>query len=820
MNRFASIIRSSLENQNYANRRSIFNNRNNNINININNDVISFNSNKMKILILIVITIIMSLSNYFYSINNRIYLIHDEPKIILSLFENQIIKKNSPSNFNQKEKLRRLIQESNNKTEEDNKKLKSKNHNNINIKDIFENYMNISNLIYNISKNNNDYEIKINGQQRIPFFIYNNIKRQILVDLTKNIYKLKWKSIKYGNNSNIYNIGDSFQGEGIFNFKKETEFFTGQEFMLITMKNNEDKFIDNWIFHSSISSLDALYINKNNNNKTFEIKGVFLTRLYKGEYFNILNEESPDFCETNVKIEFPLDDQIFLNNNSIYINNLFDYETIKLNQNNFSLIMESSCGFKFIIKAQIFQKETEDKILNKKINVYFIMSIISSLLYIIGIYSVIFGVKKYESTLSVISNYSFAINPIWNTYILLANINLFMKMNINYNIFCVVVFLLAIKFLFFDFRLLTIYWKKRRSEMNARIFLKEKIIFYLLYYLFLFCSFLFINSFFINYIYIMIICILLWIPQIIHNIKSNNKYGYPLIYILSSTIDKLIYPLYFRGIKNNFLGTKDNFILILIMIIFVLLTIIVMYMQTLKGPGFMLSISSNQLKYDFYKDKNELITIRNNIGSEECVICLLPIFEFEKEIMIEMEDKTEIKNEEDKVENSNNNIKIDINDMKDENNLLNNDTCDSSNFIINSNEGRLENKEVENGNENDVQQFLFISNDNKDKNIENYIKVNVKEEDEIFLNSTRNQGKELLIYLYIKSKSLFKEMLYLLKILFCQNFFSFYKKTLNSLGKSYMYTPCNHVFHTECLEQWLEYKKECPSCRKSLGEYL
>jgi hypothetical protein len=242
-------------------------------------------------------------------------------------------------------------------------------------------------------------------------------------------------------------------------------------------------------------------------------------------------------------------------------------------------------------------------------------------------------------------------------------------------------------------------------------------------------------------------------------------------------------------------------------------------MQTLKGPGFMLSISSNQLKYDFYKDKNELITIRNNIGSEECVICLLPIFEFEKEIMIEMEDKTEIKNEEDKVENSKN-IKIDINDMKDGNNLLNNDTCDSSNFIINSNEERFGNKEDENGNENDVQQFLFISNDNKDKNIENYIKVNVKEEDEIFLNSTKNQGKELLIYLYIKSKSLCKEILYLLKILFCQNFFSFYKKTLNSLGKSYMYTPCNHVFHTECLEQWLEYKKEFPSCRKSLGEYL
>jgi hypothetical protein len=33
-----------------------------------------------------------------------------------------------------------------------------------------------------------------------------------------------------------------------------------------------------------------------------------------------------------------------------------------------------------------------------------------------------------------------------------------------------------------------------------------------------------------------------------------------------------------------------------------------------------------------------------------------------------------------------------------------------------------------------------------------------------------------------------------------------------------MVTPCNHVFHGECLSKWLDYKMECPTCRKALPE--
>ena len=34
--------------------------------------------------------------------------------------------------------------------------------------------------------------------------------------------------------------------------------------------------------------------------------------------------------------------------------------------------------------------------------------------------------------------------------------------------------------------------------------------------------------------------------------------------------------------------------------------------------------------------------------------------------------------------------------------------------------------------------------------------------------------------------------------------------------KPYMRTPCGHLFHTKCLETWLEVKNECPYCRQRI----
>ena len=34
--------------------------------------------------------------------------------------------------------------------------------------------------------------------------------------------------------------------------------------------------------------------------------------------------------------------------------------------------------------------------------------------------------------------------------------------------------------------------------------------------------------------------------------------------------------------------------------------------------------------------------------------------------------------------------------------------------------------------------------------------------------------------------------------------------------EAYMYTPCHHLFHAECLKAWMEIKTSCPECRTAL----
>ncbi len=38
--------------------------------------------------------------------------------------------------------------------------------------------------------------------------------------------------------------------------------------------------------------------------------------------------------------------------------------------------------------------------------------------------------------------------------------------------------------------------------------------------------------------------------------------------------------------------------------------------------------------------------------------------------------------------------------------------------------------------------------------------------------------------------------------------------------KSFILLPCGHFFHSNCLENWLGVRKECPICRRPISQYI
>ena len=748
-NRFVSIGDNPLENRRYNGFRRVLINRNIN---NINENYISCNISKTKIILLLIITIILSLSNYFYNWNNNISIIKDEPRTILSLFDNNIFKVNSPLNEqNNLPQMRNLKEEINDK---------------------------INNNTNKSGVNNDTVDI-FNIESKLAKLKELDIKNKIFNFLDKYYFKFNWTSIN-NNNFSLYKIGDSYKGQGIFSIKKKSLLVDN---IRITMKPTEEEFIDNWIIYASDSNLGELILNYDITNKkenNLFIIGSFPTTVYKGAFFDIVNEAEPNYCQIIYKFKFPFNyaksiNKSEKNNNYLYLENIDNIGNIFVDINNFSMVLESNCGFNFEIQSTIYDYGDDIEITSSKINIYCIITGLSGILYSIGIYSVIWNLKQSDNIVSAINSDCLLINPIFNTYMALANINLAMRLSYNFYPLLFLIIFSVIKFIYFDFYLTALYWKKKRNYVNAGTFIKEKLRFYLVYYIITFCSFLWINIVF-NYFAIMIICIWLWTPLIIFNIKKNNKFGYPFIYIVGSTVDKLIYPIYFRAFKGNFIKCKVNETLIFSLVLYVIITIIILYIQVFTNPRFMFSKLYQKDEYNFYKTKQELLSMKKDIGSEECVICLCPIFENDNDknnIMIEMQDKSG-KNESQSQE-------------EDEEKL---DSLDNSthNLTLSTNkhiEEESEEKDKIINNNNEIDNIILIQNNNIIKN------------------------------------NILKNIWNILKILFTQNFFRFYKKRTSALnGELYMLTPCSHVFHAECLEKWFEFKKECPNCRISMEEYL
>ena len=644
---------------------------------------------------------------------------------------------------------------------------------------------------------------KINYIPKEAYFLQKQ-KQILLSRLVKNIYSGTWEYFPYtqeeyehnknhisnitkfyylNSSQNIFKIGNYKNGTVNFSFKKAIEMITKKEALALTMKNLEGNYIDNWIQHISYDKVEDLNMTIDDQNKLYIIKGEFITNMVKGKLFanrrrNKINNRKI-VCGSFIELEFPLVNitlQTTLNDNTVILKNIST-----IDPRNFTMIISSSCGFRIKIKGEIFDITKDSKITKKKINIFSYLCIIGSLLYLVGATSLTCSLNRNENAISVVSLDCYCQNLAWHSYCGITNINFGLIYSEYFGNFCMIALFSLVNFVVFDLRFLYFYWKIKRRVLNDRRFLRLRLRFFAIFYGLLILSFLSVSSFYMNWIYISILSIALWTPQIIHNIIDNNKYMYPTFYILSTTIDRMIYPLYFRGYGNNFFQLKNDLYLMAALLSLILISIIILYLQAIIGPRFMLPQKYQKNNTIFYKSREELLEESPDCIKEECVICLSPLIEGNSNN-----------------DSKNSNLNVIINNKENENeNSVDSPTelkAETTSRTLNGN------IEINNNNKNILKKELHIFKNNKDS-----LAIGVK--------NKQNHNHEDYNFS-------FKNIIKLMAMIFYKNMFKFYKFKTNKGNKNYMIIACGHIFHATCIEKWFDRKKECPSCRASMEEYL
>ena len=653
-------------------------------------------------------------------------------------------------------------------------------------------------------------------------FLYEKQKQSILIPLFNNKFEGKWEVYKNNNNKNsTFQIGNAKKGFTTLEFEKVFELRRRGDAIELVVKNNEGDYIDHWEKLTSYSKYENLYKKVDIIKNTFEINGKFTSKYEKGKIFDTTYKRK-NRCLTSINMTFPL---AFKDLNATLITG--EEVTIgkiaTINPENFKLFIDSSCGFQINIEAKRINEEKDKELKESQLKIFFYLSLFSALLYIFGVITVICGIRKTEMAVSALNIESMVLISIWNLYGFSSCMYLAFKYFDYFLSFFLIGMISLVKFIIFDSLIFFIYWRIKDTNItNYCQLAKLKIRFYVFLFMLFILSFFVITTLYINYFWIIFICLFLWIPQIIHNICTNNRYGLPFIYIFACTFDRIIYPFYFRCFKNNFFMINSNnnfFIMIIILEVFLILILLA---QTFRGPRFMLTQKFQEFPYGFYKNREELQNINKDINNEECVICLMPIFSEEKNLtQIEMEDKnTSLEEDEeesgpDKINNSE--------DLNQSQNSTEIEKENISDINIDVRENKIERSLLKNEEESDINDDnnLLIKEENVNEKINSKIESNKKEE-EVF-NMSQNEiffKKEYCIKKLLIFTSYIYKICEIIKIFIKGNILYFYKSSSNIKNKLYMLTPCKHIFHSECLEKWLEQKKECPNCRTSFENLI
>lgn len=287
-------------------------------------------------------------------------------------------------------------------------------------------------------------------------------------------------------------------------------------------------------------------------------------------------------------------------------------EDIKINQ-----LLTSDLKIKF--SAKISNENDEKRIL-----MYTLMMIILAFFLIKSNIEILKQINENITLAFNISLFGQCINIIWGTVYTILNMNVY-SMSRNNSMLILPTFLFVINFGWLEVKLLTKIIEANNQSATPSEIKTITLKTFLILYSIMFVVMHFFTYFLINKIAISICLMFLWVPQIIHNIKINNRILFPLRYIITNSIVRLFFVFYIRGFSNNiFYFSTDKWILLYCGTT-VFLQVVIIYSQSIISTTWFIPMYSiNKPSYYTYSELKD----RFKIYDMSCNICLSGISEY------------------------------------------------------------------------------------------------------------------------------------------------------------------------------------------------
>lgn len=189
-------------------------------------------------------------------------------------------------------------------------------------------------------------------------------------------------------------------------------------------------------------------------------------------------------------------------------------------------------------------------------------------------------------------------------------------------VFALPLFLFTLNYGWYEVRIVIKILHLKNSQFLEDTYRFKKTIsiyFILLYSVVLVCM-IFLLDFLIHPLFVFIATSMLWIPQIIQNLKGNNRLSLPLSSIFSYSFSRVFFIAYFKGTTFNILNLSTDSSIVGIFTTFVLLQILILYSQVLLGAAWFLP-SANRKRY-MYLELNELTFNKYYSVDGVCIICI------------------------------------------------------------------------------------------------------------------------------------------------------------------------------------------------------